>query len=191
TALKVCEGQQFDMNYEKQALVSIPAYIRMIELKTAALLASSLQIGAVIGNATKENASGMYTFGQNIGIAFQLQDDLLDVYADPEKFGKQTGGDIVSNKKTFLLLKTLELSASMPYKKEELLQWMQAPVAHAKQKVEAITSIYDSLQVRTLANQEMNRYYEKGLMALKAIRVAEEKKDDLYRLVEQLRIREI
>ncbi|MFI5149330.1 MAG: polyprenyl synthetase family protein [Bacteroidia bacterium] len=191
TALQVCEGQQFDMNYEQQSSVSITDYIRMIELKTAVLLACSLQIGAILGKAGTSDAALLYDFGKNAGIAFQLQDDLLDVFADPDKFGKQPGGDIISNKKTFLLLKALEVSASMPYKKEELLNWIHAPVSDPVHKVEAVKDIYNTLNIRKLAMEEMNRYYEKGLDALKAIPVSEDKKSDLYRLVEELRIREI
>ena len=191
TALKVCEGQQFDMNYEKLSQVSIADYIRMIELKTAALLAGGLQIGALIGKATTEDAGLIYDFGRSIGIAFQLQDDLLDIYADPKKFGKQPGGDIISNKKTYLLLKALELSAHMPYKREELLHWIQATPVDPMEKVAAVKDIYDTLQVRSRANQEMNLYYEKGLEALDRISVEKKKKNDLYDLVEKLRIREI
>ncbi len=191
TALKVCEGQQFDMNYEKLSQVSIAEYIRMIELKTAVLLAGALQIGALIGKATTEDAGLIYEFGRNIGIAFQLQDDLLDIYADPEKFGKQPGGDIISNKKTFLLLKALEMSAQMPYKREELLHWIEASPLDPMEKVAAVKDIYDTLQVRSRANEEMNRYYEKGLEAFGRISVGKEKKNDLYSLVEKLRIREI
>ena len=109
TAIEVCEGQQLDMNFETLTNVSIADYLHMITLKTAVLLAGSLQIGAVIGGAKSADARHLYEFGKNIGIAFQLQDDILDVFGDAEKFGKQVGGDILSNKKTFLLLKPLKL----------------------------------------------------------------------------------
>ena len=112
TAVKVCEGQQYDMNYESMTKVSIQQYIKMIELKTAVLLGGALKIGAVIGGAREEDAQRLYDFGKHIGIAFQLQDDILDVYADAAKFGKQKGGDIIANKKTYLLLKAIEMAES-------------------------------------------------------------------------------
>ncbi|MBI2269992.1 MAG: polyprenyl synthetase family protein [Bacteroidetes bacterium] len=190
TALKVCEGQQLDMNYEKLLSVTIGQYIKMIELKTAALLAGALKIGAVTGGARPEDADRIYEFGKNIGIAFQLQDDILDVYADKEKFGKQKGGDIIANKKTFLLLKSIELAKLNPYKKEELQQWIYAPSFDPQQKVEAVTAIYDFLNVRKLANAEVTGYYNKGIELLNEIPCDESKRRNLVALVESLISRE-
>ncbi|MCC6691302.1 MAG: polyprenyl synthetase family protein [Bacteroidia bacterium] len=190
TALLVCEGQQLDMNFEKQSVVSIAQYVKMIELKTASLLAGALKIGAVIGGARGEDAERIYSFGKNIGIAFQLQDDILDVYADQEKFGKQKGGDIIANKKTFLLLKSFELAKLNPYKKEELEQWVHAPQFNAKHKVEAVTAIYDFLNVRKIAQEEMMRYYTNGINYLNEIPATENKKKELRMLVEALIRRE-
>lgn len=189
-ALQVCEGQQLDMNYEKLPSVAIAQYIRMIELKTASLLAGALKIGAVIGGARPEDADRIYEFGRNIGIAFQLQDDILDVYADEEKFGKQKGGDIIANKKTFLLLKSIELAKLNPYKKEELQQWIYAPTFDPQQKVEAVTAIYDFLNVRKLANDEVTCYYNKGIELLNQLPCDESKKRNVLKLVESLINRE-
>lgn len=190
TALKVCEGQQLDMNYEKLPSVAIAQYIKMIELKTAALLGGALKMGAVIGGARPEDADRMYEFGKNIGIAFQLQDDILDVYADEGKFGKQKGGDIIANKKTFLLLKSIELAKLNPYKKEELQQWIYAPSFDPQQKVEAVTAIYDFLNVRKLANEEVAGYYNKGIELFNELPCDESKKKNVLKLVESLINRE-
>jgi geranylgeranyl diphosphate synthase type II len=191
TALKVCEGQQFDMNYETSSKVSIPQYIKMIELKTAVLLGGALKIGAVIGGAVEEDAERIYNFGKHIGIAFQLQDDILDVYADTEKFGKQKGGDIISNKKTYLLLKALEIAEGNRYMKEELQQWIHAPQFNPTEKVEAITNIYNFLNVKELAQKEMQKQYGLALTFLKDIPVNETKKQALIDFADSLMVREV
>jgi len=186
TALEVCEGQQLDMNFEKQSRVSIPQYLHMISLKTAVLLAASLQIGALIGKARAGDQERIYRFGKNMGIAFQLQDDILDVYGNPEAFGKITGGDILSNKKTYLLLKAMELAEHMPYRKEELMQWIHAPQFVPQEKVEAVTEIYNQLNVRSLAEQETKKYYELAVSELQHIPADEGKKAALQTLAESL-----
>lgn len=191
TAVKVCEGQQFDMNYETLSNVSIPQYIKMIELKTAVLLGGALKMGAVIGGAREEDAQRLYEFGKHIGIAFQLQDDILDVYADAEKFGKQKGGDIIANKKTYLLLKALEMAENNRYMKEELHQWVNAPHFDAKEKVDAVTSIYNFLNVKELARAEMKKHYDLAKTFLKDIPVDESKKQELIAFSDGLMIREI
>jgi geranylgeranyl diphosphate synthase type II len=188
TALEVCEGQQFDMDFESRAHVSIPEYIRMIELKTAVLLAASLEIGALCGGAYATEAHKLYEFGKHIGIAFQLQDDILDVYGDPEKFGKQVGGDIVSNKKTFLLISALEKSDA--YSKEALLNWMQADGDSSSEKVKAVTAIYDQLGIRALAEKEMQNHYDVAITALESMQVDEGKKEMLRSFAEALMTRE-
>ncbi len=187
-ALKVCEGQQFDMNYEQQANINLQSYIRMIELKTAVLLGASLEIGALLGGAKESDAKLLYEFGRNIGIAFQLQDDILDVYGDEQKFGKQKGRDIVANKKTFLMIKALEMANS--YTQEELRNWMQATRFVEKEKVKAVTAIYDFLGVRALAQKEMMNYFEKGMQALEQIQTVAHRKKDLVELAESLMVRE-
>lgn len=191
TAIKVCEGQQLDMNYEKSQKVSILQYLKMIELKTAVLLGASLKIGAIIGNAREEDAKAIYEFGKHIGIAFQLQDDILDVYADEKKFGKQKGGDIIANKKTYLLLKAMEIAEGNRYMKEELYQWINAPHFNATEKVEAVTNIYNFLNVKELARAEMQKQYEKALSFLHTIPVNDGKKELLIGFAESLMLREI
>ncbi len=191
TAVKVCEGQQYDMNYESMTKVSIQQYIKMIELKTAVLLGGALKIGAAIGGALEEDAQRLYDFGKHIGIAFQLQDDILDVYADAAKFGKQKGGDIIANKKTYLLLKALEMAESNRYMKEELHQWIAAPHFDAKEKVEAVINIYNFLNVKELARTEMQKHYELALTFLIDIPVAESKKQSLIAFAESLMVREM
>ena len=187
TASGVCQGQQADMNFEKRDDVSLPEYLEMIRQKTAVLLAGSMQIGALIGGAVPDQANLLYEFGQNLGLAFQLQDDILDVYGNPEKFGKQVGGDILSNKKTFMLIKAKELATGNT--RTELDQWLNRsddPFA----KIEAITSVYNLLEVRKLAEVEMEEYVNKALRALDLISVDRAKKDLLRGFAEQLLIRE-
>jgi geranylgeranyl diphosphate synthase type II len=188
TASGVCQGQQADMNFEKRDQVSLEEYIEMIRLKTAVLLAGSMQIGALIGGAKKEQADLLYEFGENLGLAFQLQDDILDVYGDPEKFGKQVGGDILADKKTFLLIKAREL-AKGEYA-SELEKWLNKPGISPDNKVNAITDIYNSLGVRKLAEAEMENYVRKALNALDKITVENSKKTLLRGFAEQLLIRE-
>lgn len=189
TALGVCEGQQFDMNYESENSISIADYIKMIELKTAVLLAGGLQIGAILGNAPLENASNLYEFGKNIGIAFQLQDDILDVYGNPEKFGKQIGGDIISNKKTFLLLKAFELANKE--QKETLNNQIKATVFSAEEKINIVTGIYDQLNIREIAKQEMKNFFEKGIQYFDLVEANPSKKEKLKVLVNNLMEREM
>lgn len=187
TASGVCQGQQADMNFEKRNDVSLPEYLEMIRQKTAVLLAGSMQIGALIGGAAQDQARLLYEFGENLGLAFQLQDDILDVYGDPEKFGKQVGGDILSNKKTFMLIKAKELAKGNIA--DELDEWIETsnnPTA----KVEAITKIYNQLEVRKLAMMVMEDYVNKALHALDQIAVEADKKDLLKGFAEQLLIRE-
>lgn len=191
TAIKVCEGQQMDMNYEKRNKVSIPQYIKMIELKTAVLLAGALKIGAIVGGAREQDANALYEFGRHIGIAFQLQDDILDVYANADKFGKQKGGDIIANKKTYLLLKAMEMAENNRYMKEELQQWIAAPEFNPTEKVEAVTHIYNFLNVKELARNEMKKHYDSAMQSLQTIPASEEKKQALIAFADSLMIREV
>jgi len=188
TASGVCQGQQADMNFEKRDHVSLEEYIEMIRLKTAVLLAGSMQIGALIGGAEKEQADLLYEFGENLGLAFQLQDDILDVYGDPEKFGKQVGGDILADKKTFLLIKARELATGETAL--ELDKWLNNPDVLPENKVKAITTIYNSMEVRKLAEAEMENYVLKALNALDKIPVDNSRKELLRGFAEQLLIRE-
>lgn len=188
TAMEVCEGQQMDMDFETRASVSIPEYLRMIELKTAVLLAGALEIGALCGGAYATEAHKLYEFGKHVGIAFQLQDDILDVYGDPEKFGKQVGGDIVSNKKTFLLISALENADEKS--KTELNKWLQIQGSGSTGKVKAVTAIYDALNIRGVAEKEMWSHYEQGIAALNSMQIDQSKKDKVKMFTDGLMVRE-
>jgi len=188
TAVEVCEGQQMDMDFEKRNDVSIEEYIRMIELKTSVLLAGALKIGALIGGATKEDSDLMYEFGRNLGISFQIKDDILDVYGDQNKFGKQEGGDIIENKKTYLMLKALELAARPD--RDRLAGWIAKDSFEAVEKVAEVKKIYNSLDVRTHSESVMNNYYEEAMSNLKALSLSESTKAPLYFFSEQLFQRE-
>ncbi len=177
TAIEVCEGQQFDMNYETQSEVSVDDYLEMIRLKTAVLLAGSLKIGAIIGNASEQDGNTIYSFGENLGMGFQLMDDFLDVYGDPEKFGKQIGGDIISNKKTYLLLNAIEMTSAED--KTELLKWIDSKDFNPKEKVLAVANIYNRCGVRELTAKKMQEYYDKAYKNLDKIDVSEDKKIQL------------
>src|SRR5690554_6404764 len=168
TAAEVCEGQQFDMIFENRKQVSEKEYLEMILLKTAVLLGSSLQYGALLAGATADDVQRLYDFGVNIGIGFQLKDDVLDVYADKTKFGKQVGGDIISNKKTYLLIKAMELAKGR--EADELVYWGSAKEFDKAEKVLAVTSIYDSLGIKNLAEAKIEAYFEKGFEQLRDIK---------------------
>ena len=187
TALEVCEGQQYDMNFETQLVVSVNEYINMITFKTAVLLGCSLQMGSICANANTTNQNHIYEFGKNIGIAFQILDDVLDVYATDDKFGKQVGGDIISNKKTFLLLKAFEL-ASVDQNKS-LSQLLLS--SNMMEKVEQVTKIYNDLNIKNIATQEANKYTEIALIHLKEIEANEDKKESLKQFAFHLLNREI
>ncbi len=187
TALEVCEGQQYDMNFETQQTVSVEEYINMITFKTAVLLGCSLQMGAICANANDLNQHHAYEFGKNIGIAFQILDDVLDVYATDDKFGKQVGGDIISNKKTFLLLKAIELAS--PNQKESITHLLQS--TDMVEKVSAITTIYNDLNIKEIATAEANSYTTIALKHLLEINAKEEKKNMLKQFAFHLLNREI
>lgn len=183
-AAGVCEGQQLDMNFEDLPTVTEAEYINMIRLKTAVLIGYSLKLGAMLANATEAEANSLYEFGVDIGIGFQLKDDLLDVYADQAKFGKQVGGDIISNKKTFLLLKALELANTN--QSDDLNNWIQKKDFNSQEKVEAVKSIYNEIGIHGLTMEKMNEYFHKGFEALDEIEVAEEKKKPLIEFTNYL-----
>ena len=166
-AAEVCEGQQWDMEFESKAKVTEAQYIEMIRLKTAVLLGFSLELGAILADAPKADQIALREFGVNIGIGFQLKDDLLDVYADQKKFGKQVGGDIIYNKKTFLLIKALEKAKGKQQK--ELKEWLSAKKFNAKKKVTAITGIYNSLGIAEQTELKVNWYFEKGFDQLNEV----------------------
>ncbi|MBR8537039.1 polyprenyl synthetase family protein [Carboxylicivirga sediminis] len=177
TAIEVCEGQQYDMEFETRDDVEVSDYLNMIRLKTAVLLAASLKTGAIIGGASDDDANLLYEFGENIGLAFQLQDDFLDVYGDIETFGKAIGGDIVANKKTFLLLNALQLASGSL--RNDLLKWINAADFDAQEKIEAVKTIYNTLKVDELAREKMNFYFEKAIAALNRVNGRESMKEQL------------
>ena len=187
TALEVCEGQQLDMDFETREHVSIDEYLEMIRLKTAVLIACSLKMGALMANAGREQADLLYEYGINIGLAFQLQDDWLDVYGDPDVFGKKQGGDICANKKTYLLLKATEAcNAPMLL---ELNHWLLKKDFDPAQKVAVITAIYEKTGVSDATRNLMVAYYEKALMSLERLDIAAELKQTLTAFAEEALVR--
>lgn len=189
TALEICEGQQLDMEFESRSDVAEDEYIEMIRLKTAVLLAASLKIGAVLAGAPEEDAMNLYNFGMQIGVAFQLQDDLLDVYGDPEVFGKKIGGDILCNKKTYMLIKALERADEK--QRKELQQWLDAEAFEPDEKINAVTALYNELNIRGVCENKMREYYTLAMESLEAVAVTEEKKKELKNLVKLLMYREM
>ncbi|MFB0908577.1 MAG: geranylgeranyl diphosphate synthase type II [Spirosomataceae bacterium] len=190
TAAEVCEGQQFDMNFATRDDVTEEEYLNMIRLKTSVLLGFALELGGIISDADDKTIELLYETGVNMGLGFQLKDDLLDVYGDPEKFGKQVGGDIIENKKTWLLLKALEKSkSSSPELYKELQSWISTTGKDAE-KVEAVTEIYNKLEIKAAAENVVSVYFEKGLNALKSIDVEDERKLPLKEFAAYLMARE-
>lgn len=167
-AAEVCEGQQWDMEFETKAKVTEAQYIEMIRLKTAVLLGFSLELGALLADASMEDRNALREFGINIGIGFQLKDDLLDVYADKKKFGKRVGGDIIANKKTFLLIKALEKARGKD--KVELAKWLSAKKFNTTKKVKAVTAIYDNIGIPLLAEKKIKEYFSKGFEELDSVK---------------------
>ena len=188
TAIEVCEGQQYDMNFETAENVGINDYLEMIRLKTAVLLAGSLKIGAVIGGADKENAESLYRFGENIGIAFQLKDDLLDVFSDEQKFGKKTGGDILSNKKTYLYLKAFELAKGETL--ESLTSLFNGNQKNETDKVKGVIVIYEHLNIKQLAEELIEKYYLLAMTSLEKVKVSNSQKAELRKFADTLKGRE-
>ena len=177
TALEVCEGQQYDVDFETRNDVSIPEYIKMIEYKTSVLVAAAMQMGAVIAHTSEKDQELIYEFGRYLGIAFQLQDDYLDAYGDPEKFGKQIGGDIIENKKTYLYLKALEFSSEKD--KESLFQLFNSKPNDPTQKIEFVKNLFETCGAKKATQQEIENYTNKAFEVLGALNLKEEKKDVL------------
>jgi geranylgeranyl diphosphate synthase type II len=185
TAKEVCEGQQLDMDFEKKETVALDEYLKMIELKTSVLLAASLQMGAILGGASEGNCRRLYEFGKNLGVAFQIQDDYLDAFGDPEKFGKDVGGDIRQNKKTFLLLHALEVASEK--QKEELKQLMQS---NSDEKVARVLNVFRDCDVDEWAKALKQKYVETAYRHLEDIAVVSVRKKPLMQLAEFLVQRE-
>lgn len=172
TALEICEGQQYDMEFEERDDVSVEEYIEMIRLKTAVLIGCALKTGAIVAHATPAQADAIYKFGVNIGLAFQLQDDYLDVYGDPAKFGKKIGGDILNNKKTYMLISALTFAKGE--EKERLQTLISGKIDSPEAKITEVTSIYTSLGIDKMAREKIADYSTKALNYLKDMPNSEE-----------------
>jgi len=186
-ALKVCEGQQFDMNYETKSKVNLEDYLAMIGMKTAALFSASMGIGAMVAGVTKTDCNKMQTTGESLGMLFQLKDDVLDVFGKPDKTGKQTGGDIIQAKKTFLLLKAFELAKGKA--KTELVSLIRSAEISPKEKVDGVKKIYKDLNIEEHANEQMQLYFDKARKSLSTIKAPE--KEIILDLAEDLISREL
>ena len=186
TALEICGGQQYDMEFESRMDVSEEEYLEMIRLKTAVLLACSLKTGAILGGASREDAENLYRFGINIGLAFQLQDDLLDVYGDTKTFGKNIGGDIL--KKTFLLINALRRAEGE--QKAQLEHWIARKDFDAAEKIAVVTNIYNVLGLKELSEAKMQTYYAEGMKNLAALSVSEERLAVLKEVTSRLMFRQ-
>ena len=183
-AAEVCEGQQWDMEFESRDDVDEKEYLNMIRLKTAVLLGFSLELGAILANAPDADRKALREFGVSIGIGFQLKDDLLDAYGDPKKFGKQVGGDIIANKKTYLLIKTQEKAEGKM--KQELDRWLAATKFKKADKVKAIKNIFDQLQIPSLSERKINTFFKKGFDYFNNVSADENRKSLLRSFTEQL-----
>lgn len=183
TALKVCEGQQYDMNFESTQWVSEAEYMKMIELKTASLLAACLQIGALVGGALTDDALRLYRFGIHLGLAFQLQDDWLDTFGDEALLGKEIGKDIVANKKTYLLIKALE--KANPKQREELQQWM-ATNRYADEKIAAVKNIFTALEIDKITQAAIDFHIHKAIEELEVVVAEASRKQVLLAVLEKL-----
>ncbi len=184
TAAEVCEGQQWDMEFETRPAVSEAEYLEMIRLKTAVLLGFALELGATLGRASAEDAARLRQIGEHIGLGFQLKDDFLDVYGEPGKFGKRVGGDILANKKTFLLIDALEKAEGAT--RAELDRWLAAKDCNPVEKVEAVTAIYDRLGVGKTTEALMNQYFANAFRLLDELPAEPERKATLRKFAEEL-----
>ena len=183
-ATEVCEGHQLDVDFESRDTVSIQEYIRMIELKTAVLLGGALEMGAICAHADPEDAQRLYHFGRLAGIAFQIQDDLLDTYGDPLKFGKQVGGDILQNKKTLLVLTAL--ACASPADQAELRHWMRSSSDDPDAKIAAVRAIFDRNEIPRQMAEAQKRYQTEAFQQLEAVRAPEARKKALQKMIEDL-----
>lgn len=184
TALEIGEGQQYDIDFEKRNDVSEDEYIEMIRLKTSVLLACALKIGAVLAGASQADADNLYKFGEQIGLAFQLQDDYLDVYGDPKVFGKAVGGDIASNKKTYMLINAFNRADNR--QRTELQRLISAEIFDRDEKVAAVTALYNEMGIDKMAKDKMDFFFEQGKRYLDAVSVPEERKCELRAYAERM-----
>lgn len=181
TALEICEGQQLDMEFETRHDVTEEEYIEMIRLKTSVLLAASLKIGALLGGASSADANALYDFGMHMGVAFQLKDDWLDVYGDPAVFGKKIGGDILCNKKTYMLIQALRSAKGDQL--NELNDWIEAEQPNPQEKIAAVTRIYNATGVKQMCEEQIALYTRKGLESLERVALPAEMKEQLSQLM--------
>lgn len=188
TALEIGEGQQYDMDFEARTDVREEEYIEMIRLKTSVLLACALKIGAILADAPEADAENLYRFGEQIGLAFQLQDDYLDVYGDPAVFGKAIGGDILCNKKTYMLINAFNRANAAQH--EELLRWVSAKDFDAREKIAAVTHLYNEMGIDRLARDKMQACFERSKTYLAAVNLPAERKELLARYAEEMMQRE-
>lgn len=188
TALEICSGQQYDMEFESRLNVTEEEYLEMIRLKTAVLLACCSKAGALLGGSTPEDADHLYEFGINTGLAFQLQDDLLDVYGDPATFGKNIGGDIICNKKSFLLVNALKLAS--PDQHKILTEWIGKKEFDPAEKIAIFTYIYNELKVKQLTETKMKEYWDKALNHLDELKISSERLDIMKTVCNQLLYRQ-
>ena len=184
TALEIGEGQEYDMTFETRNDVTEDEYIEMIRLKTSVLLACALKIGALLADAPKADADRLYRLGEQVGLAFQLQDDLLDVYGDPKVFGKAIGGDITSNKKTYMLINAVNRANAE--QRAELTKWIEAASFDRQEKVLAVTRLYDEIGIRQLCEEKINYYFQLARQTLAEINVPDERKQVLSAYMEEL-----
>jgi geranylgeranyl diphosphate synthase, type II len=189
TALEVCEGQQYDVDFETRDDVTIPEYLKMIEYKTAVLVAAAMKMGAIVAETSKENADLIYDFGLNLGLAFQLQDDYLDAFGNPETFGKQVGGDIIENKKTYLYLKAIEFSNE--HQKEQLLHLFSIQPEDSSDKIESVKTIFNESGASDATKKAIQDYTLKAFETLQNIGIDNEKKDILRSFGENLMGRKV
>ena len=184
TALEIGEGQEYDMTFETRNDVTENEYIEMIRLKTSVLLACALKTGALLADAPQEDADRLYRVGEQVGLAFQLQDDLLDVYGDPKVFGKAIGGDITSNKKTYMLINAY--NRANDEQRKELEHWIGAKEFDRSEKVAAVTRLYDEIGIRQLCEDKINYYFQQASQTLSEVNVPEERKAQLRQYMDEL-----
>ena len=177
TTLEIGEGQQLDVEFEQRNDVTEDEYIEMIRLKTSVLLACACKVGAIMADAPAEDIENMYKFGEKLGLAFQLQDDLLDVYGDPAVFGKNIGGDITSNKKTYMLINAF--NRATPAQRDELTKWVEAKEFDRNEKVAAVTNLYNEIGIRKLCEQKIEQFYQESLVYLAKVSVSDERKAEI------------
>ncbi|MDW5289306.1 polyprenyl synthetase family protein [Formosa sp. PL04] len=189
TALEVCEGQQYDVDFENRDDVTIPEYLKMIEYKTAVLVGAAMQMGAIVAQASKAEQEGIYNFGKNLGVAFQLQDDYLDAFGDPKTFGKQVGGDIIENKKTFLYLKALEFSEEE--QQRELQDLFSISPTDSSDKVQSVKQLFLSSGAADATTKEIESYTNQAFSVLDTLDISQDKKNLLRQFGENLMTRKV